>query len=89
MQPKELFGVVVRTIGILALIAGVLAFIGAIATKSGLQFMESLVFTVIGLCLMLGASAIADWSYGLEEAVKDDVKSSNTSLQTDRPSADR
>ncbi len=89
MQPKELFGVVVRTIGLLALIASVLALIEAIATQSGQQFIESLVFALIGLSLMLGASTIADRSYQLEQAVNDDAESSNQPMQSDRPSADR
>ncbi len=89
MQPKELFGVVVRTIGLLALIASVLALIEAIASQNGQQFIESLVFALIGLSLMLGASTIADRSYQLEQAVNDDAESSNQPMQSDRPSADR
>jgi hypothetical protein len=89
MQPKELFGVVVRTIGLLASIASVLALVEAIATQRGQPFIDSLVFALIGLLFILGASAIAEWCYEIKQTVNDEAESSNQPMQSDRPSADR
>ncbi|MEO0481397.1 MAG: hypothetical protein AAF196_18155 [Planctomycetota bacterium] len=77
MQPKQLFGVIVRTIGLLSLIASVLASVRALATDSGQLFAEALVYAVSGASLMLGASAVVEWSYDSSDSGDGDAEASD------------
>ncbi len=72
MLPKELFGVVVRTIGLLSLIASVLTFIEMFALSSGHCLILALVFALIGISLMLGGATVAEVVYRFDLTVKDD-----------------
>ena len=73
MQPKEQFGVVVRSIGLLALIAGVLGVIEWLANDSGQQLMESSALLVIGFSFLAAPAEISDWAYKAEKSRNEDA----------------
>ena len=73
MQPKELFGVVVRTIGLLAFVAAPILLVRSMAMESGGLFVESMVYLGVGLTLIWNAPELVDKCYHPKQSVADDT----------------
>lgn len=72
MRPKELFGVVVRTIGLLWIMLVLCAMIGTIYDGGLLAVTILFPFLIVGLVFLSGAEPLVDWAYRNEREPKSD-----------------
>ncbi len=75
MNPKDVFGVAVRIIGLLLLVSWVPAVIAALFFKSGLMMFGSFMTFAIGAYLLRGAPLLLERAYPTRKARAQEIVS--------------
>ncbi len=77
MKPKDVFGIVVRTIGLLLMISWVFAVVAALVSQRGTMILNAFLIFAVGGYLLRGAPLLLDWAYSSDGATDRETKSSN------------
>lgn len=85
MKPPDVFGIIVRTVGLLLLLFGLLNFLGAIATAISPQLSRGgtagyyvgigTVVVFVAAYFLSGAPRLVDFAYGPEDAERENEPS--------------
>lgn len=91
MSPRDVFGIVVRTVGLLAFLQGSRSLWIAIAAERGSLPWDAVLTAGVGLYLLSGAQALVDWSYAPSGSRRSKRRGRGSRpMHVDRPSvADR
>lgn len=81
MTPKEVFGIVVRSIGLLMMISWVFAITTALLVQDGSMFLNAFFIFAIGGYLLKGAPVLIDWAYSVGGKTVRSVRASDTRTQ--------
>lgn len=63
MRPRDVFGIVVRTVGLLTLMSGVFTLGVTVSLPEGPRFWTTVAPIVVGAYLLRGAPPLLAWSY--------------------------
>ena len=88
MTPRDVFGIIVRTIGLLCLLAWIWLLISSIAIESGFGIFLSFVLCTVGGYLLKGSKLVMELAYPSrstpsEESGVPPSQASNTARQND------
>jgi hypothetical protein len=85
MKPKDLFGVIVRVIGLLTLTSWMYFFIIMVLTADRASVMVTVPFLLVGAYLLRGAPGLVDWSYAREDNSPRAQELPDNAIQADTP----
>jgi hypothetical protein len=81
MSPREVFGIIVRTTGLLAILYGVGGMIGVFFPEAPYRSVDYLIgsgpWIVVGVILFFGADSVVSLAYGMRYMHFDDEQPTN------------
>jgi hypothetical protein len=89
MRPEDVFGIIVRTIGLLLMLSWLIIIWMAVASGSAFALLIAFVICTLGGYLLRGAPHVVAFAYPPQAMDRAVGSSSNEPMQTDPPSAGR